>query len=312
MQDLSWVRRVKLQQLRTVMVVAQSQSLSSAGRELGLSQPAISRIIHELETDLGIQLFIRTSRGTHPTSLGSMLAERAQTIFAQLEQANQEIHDVREGLAGHVKVGILPAGGAGILPKAVSRMHNRLPDVRVTLIEGTYEHLIPQLKRGELDFILGRLPGYLYREDLTVESFYREEIAFVVRPGHPVLRSLNASLADLQPWAWIMPLPGTTLRQMIESAFHDQSLDLPAVACESVSVVANRRLILETDYIGVFPAQVLVSDIQAGLLAKINVTPPISFGPVGISRLENTAFSLAAEALARELRAIALETKPEP
>jgi len=303
-QDLSWVRKIKLQQLRTVMAVARSRSLISAADDLGLSQPAVTKILHELESELGAQLFVRTSRGTHPTPLGMKFAERAQAVFAQLEQAAQEIYDIREGLIGHVVVGTLLAGGASILPKAIAQLNNNLPDVRVTLIEGTYDLLIPQLKRGELDFIIGRLPAYRYREGLEVESFYQEEVAFVARPGHPVFKFLSPSLADLQGFTWIMPLPETTLRQMLESAFHEQNLELPHVACESLSVVTNRRLILETDYIGAFPAQVVLPDIEAGLLARVPVMPAISFGPVGISWLSGSPFSLVAEAFVRELRNI--------
>ncbi|GAB0153709.1 LysR substrate-binding domain-containing protein [Marinobacterium sp. BA1] len=304
MHDFSWVRRVKLQQLRTVMVVARSQSLVTAADELGLSQPAVTKSLRELEKDLGVELFVRTSRGTHPTGVGKILAERARAIFGQLELVAQEIHDIYQGLSGHVVVGSLLAGGANILPRAIARLHSRLPGIRVTIIEGTYDHLVPQLKQGGLEFIAGRLPPHRYREGLQVESFYQEEIAFTVRPSHPVLKKTVPTLADLRNWPWIMPLPDTTLRQMLESVFHEQNLELPMIPCESLSVVTNRRLIIETDYVGVFPVQVVQPDIDTGLLARVDITPAISFGPVGISWLKDNPFSRVAEELIKELRTI--------
>ncbi|WP_036232781.1 LysR substrate-binding domain-containing protein [Marinobacterium litorale] len=305
MQDFAWVRRVKLQQLRTVMVVARNHSLASAANELGLSQPAVTKILHELESDLGMELFVRTSRGTHATELGNTLAARASTVFAQLQKAAEEIHNIHEGLSGHVVIGTLLAGGANILPRAVARLRQRRPGVRVTIMEGTYDHLIPQLRQGALDLIVGRLPAYRYREGLEIESFYQEEIAFVARPDHPVFEQAQPSLADLRQWPWIMPLPDTTLRQMLESVFHERNLDLPVMACESLSVVTNRRLIIETDYIGTFPAQVVQPDIDAGLLSRIDMRPAISFGPVGISWMKDSAFSQAAQELVTSLRDIA-------
>ncbi|MGO1500056.1 MAG: LysR substrate-binding domain-containing protein [Marinobacter sp.] len=303
MQNHSWVRRIKLQQLRVVVFVAQSRSLTSAANEMALSQPAITKILHELETDLEAQLFIRTSRGTHPTKLGEQIAERAQAIFAQLDQLAQEISDRQSGLSGHVAVGVLLAGGANILPRAVAALHRRSPNVRVTIVEGTYETLIPQLRQGALDFIVGRLPAYKYRERLETIPLFQEKIAFVVRPGHPLLEHRHLTIEDLKDWPWIMPLPDTTLRTMLEAEFHERSLDLPVIACESLSIVTNRRMIMDTNYVGAFPAQVVQPDISANLLSKLPMKDTLSFGPVGITQTKGNQLGIAARVLADELKA---------
>lgn len=304
MQNFPWVRRVKLQQLRTVVIVAQSRSLTSAANEMGLSQPAITKILHELESDLNAELFVRTSRGTHPTELGKKVAERAQAIFAQLEQLAQEIHDTQMGLSGHVVVGVLLAGGANILPRAVAALHQRSPRVRVTIVEGTYDTLIPQLRQGALNFIVGRLPAYRYRESIEIVPLFQETIAFVVRPEHPLLQKVVLRIEDLREWPWIMPLPDTTLRQMLEAEFHERNLDLPAIACESLSIVTNRRMIMDTDYVGAFPAQVVQPDIFAGLLSRLPMEETLSFGPVGISLLKDSQLGSAAKALVDELKVL--------
>ncbi|MBL7249367.1 LysR family transcriptional regulator [Alloalcanivorax sp. C16-2] len=302
MPDPGWTRRVKLQQLRAILAVADHASLVKASERIGLSQPAISKIINEVEADLGVRLFVRNSRGTHATGFGEMLAGHAKRVFSQLEQVEQEIHDAREGLSGHVVVGALLAGSAQLLPRAMARLHRRLPGIRTTVVESTYEHLVPSLHRGSLDFIVGRLPAYRYREGLAVEPLYQEEIHFVVRPGHQALALATPDLADLVRWPWILPLPDTTLRQMLEAAFLDRNLELPVAPCESLSVAGNRAMILESDCIGTFPSRVVARDLEAGLLARLPVTPALPFGPVGISYLKGTAFSKAAEALLAEMR----------
>lgn len=304
MQDFPWVRRVKLQQLRTVVIVAQSRSLTNAANEMGLSQPAITKILHELEADLNAELFVRTSRGTHPTELGTKVAERAQAIFAQLEQLAQEIHDTQMGLSGHVVVGVLLAGGANILPRAVAALHQRSPRVRVTIVEGTYDTLIPKLRQGALNFIVGRLPAYRYRERIEIDPLFQEEITFVVHPEHPLLEKGILTIEDLREWPWIMPLPDTTLRQMLEAEFHRRNLDLPVIACESISIVTNRRMIMDTDYVGAFPSQVVQPDIYAGLLSRLPMEERLSFGPVGITRLKDSQLGNAAEALMSELKTL--------
>lgn len=297
-----WGQRVKLQHLRTVLAVAHNASLMRAAEELGLTQPAITKILHELEDELGVQLFVRTSRGTHCTPFGSILAEHARLVFAQLDQAADDLHDTREGLSGRIVVGALIAGAASILPRALARLQHERPGVRVTIIEGTYDYLIPLLRQGALDLIAGRLPAHKYREGLEVEALHQERIALLVRPGHPALALRAPGLAELRAWPWILPLPDTTLRQIIEAAFHDLNLDLPQAPCESVSVVSNRRLILETDCICAFPWQVVEPDVEAGLLARIDAGLELSFGPVGISRRKAGLPSRAAEALIAALR----------
>src|SRR5690625_5034890 len=180
-----WTRRIKLQQLRAILAVAESTSIVSASERIGLSQPAISKIISEVEQSLGAQLFDRTSSGTQPTELGTLLANYTKRVFSLLEQIEQEIVDAQKGISGHVVVGTLLAGSAQLLPGAITRLHKRLPNIRVTAIESTYEHLIPALHQGNIDFIVGRLPAYRYRRGIDVESFYQETICFVVRPDHP-------------------------------------------------------------------------------------------------------------------------------
>ncbi|WP_369855523.1 LysR substrate-binding domain-containing protein [Candidatus Thalassolituus haligoni] len=305
MQNFSWIRRVKLQQLRAVLALAESPSLVRASESLNLSQPAVSKILRELETDLGVELFTRTSRGSHTTPMGDMLVERVRVIFSQLERVAQEIHDLNEGLSGHVVVGVLPAGGADFLPRALASLYRAYPGIRVTVIEGTYDHLIPQLQQGAIEMIVGRIPAYRFRDGLEVEPLYEENITFAVCPQHPLLSRPAVALSDLLEWPWIMPLADTTLRQMVESAFHDAGLDLPAAPCESISVITNRRLIMETDYIAAFPTQVIQTDLDTGLLAAIPISPARSFGAVGISQVKERPLSHAALRLVDQLRATA-------
>lgn len=302
MVETGWTRRVRLQQLRAVLAVARNQSLVKAAEELGLSQPAVTKILHEVEADLGVQLFVRTSRGTHPTRYGELLAEHAAGVFAQLTQVEREIHNARAGLAGEVRLGTLIAASASLVPQAVAQLQRTVPGIRVMLVEGTYARLVPALRRGELDMIAGRLPAYQYREGLLLESFYQERVCFAVRPAHPALALRRPTLEQLGGWPWIMPPPQTTLRQMLEAAFHDQNLPLPQSPCESLSVVGNRRLLLETDYIAAFPARVIEPDLRAGLLAELTLAEPLAFGPVGVALRRDSPLSQPAEAMLAALR----------
>lgn len=306
MHNRPWARqRVKLQHLRVVLAVAGNASLLKASEQVGLSQPAISKILQEMEEALGVRLFERTSRGTRCTPYGDILVAHARLVMAQLERAEEEIRDVGAGMLGRVVVGTLIAGAASVLPLAVARLHAQRPGVRVTIIEGTYDYLAPLLRQGGLDLIVGRLPAPRYRAGLKVEALFQEQIAFVVRVGHPALALDSPSLGELRRWPWILPLPDTLLRQMLEAAFQEQQLELPQAPCESVSVVSNRRLIMHTDYVCAFPWRVVAPDVRGGLLARLPVMPVPSFGPVGVSRRKDAPLSRVALALMDALRDVA-------
>ncbi|WP_221797182.1 LysR substrate-binding domain-containing protein [Oceanobacter mangrovi] len=312
MQNSNWVRRIKLQQLRVVLAVANSTSLVSASEQLGLSQPAVSKLLRDLEDQLGAELLVRTSRGSHPTPVGEILIERARMVFSQLDQVAREIHDAREGLSGHVVVGVLPAGGAHLLPRAMAALYQQHPGIRVTVIEGTYESLAPRLRQDTLDLIVGRIPAYHYREALEVEPLFQEQVTFAVRPDHPILTQAPVALANLTAWPWIMPPPDTTLRHMLESAFLEAGLELPQAPWESLSIITNRQLIQHTDVIGAFPAQVVEGDIATGMLAAVPMASPLTFGPVGITRARERPLSRAATRLAAALRASAATDGARP
>lgn len=269
------------------MVLESHSSILSAADELGLSQPAITQIIHNLEEDLGVKLFVRNSRGTHATDLGKILAARAHTIFANLDQLAQEVHDTKEGLIGHVTAGVLLAGSAALLHKSLALLSEVAPKTKVTLVEGTYGSLVPPLRSEAIDLIVGRLPAYHFREGLQVEPFYLENIVFAVRPGHALLEFVGCELKDLLAWPWIMPTQDTTLRQSIEATFHDLGLPLPNYQIESISFVANRGMIMCSDVIGAFPLGVIEPDLKAGLLVKVPLVREFPFGPVGITTLRD-------------------------
>lgn len=293
MQPHEWVRRVKLQHLRVVLAVERNSTLVRASDELGLSQSAITKILSEVESELGVPLFVRTSRGTHITPFGTIVAEQARLVFAHLDRAASEIQSMREGHSGRVTIGVMLTGAAAMLPLALAQLQRERSNIRVRIIEGAYDHLVPLLRQGVLDCIVGRLPAQRYRDGLEMETYYQDRIALVVRPDHPVL-GRTASLKDLLAWPWILPLPGTALRELVEAAFHDLDLALPQAPCESISVLANRRLIIESDCVCPFPWQTVELDVGAGLLARIETDPVLSLGPVGITRRKDEPLSPAA------------------
>jgi DNA-binding transcriptional LysR family regulator len=162
-------RRITLRELRLVLAVARAGSILKAGNEVGLTQPALSKCISELEAKLGVRLFDRTNRGVVATPQGQIMLRRAAGVFEELRHAEDEIASLGEGNHGEVRVGGTPTMCAGLLPKAISSVLSQRPNLRFEVIELALEKLSSEVLTHSLDFGVGREPG-------NAESFIFERL----------------------------------------------------------------------------------------------------------------------------------------
>lgn len=297
--------RLKLRQLRLIVAIDEQASVLRAADALNISQPGATKLLKDAERDLGVPLFDRTNRGMVPTDYGRALVRHAKLILSQLSHAADELDDLAEGTGGRVTVGTLLAASATLLPTAIRRLREKRPRVSVAVIEGTNDRLMPALGVGDIDFVVGRLPEFRFRDEFVQEPLFHEEVCVVVRAGHPLARRRRLEIAALADGEWILPPPETTLRRQVEKAFHDAGVEAPRPVVQSVSLLTNRALLLTTDMIGVWPRQVVLDDVRAGALAILPVALPAAAGPVGLSRRRSVILSPAAQALVAELKAAA-------
>lgn len=296
------IERLKLRQLRLIVAVGERGSILHASRALNVSQPATTTLIRELETDLGVALFLRSNRGVLPTPLGDTLIRSARLVLNQMSRAAQELSDLRDGTGGHLAVGTLLSASAALLPSAIMRVVEAHRGLNVQLVEGTNEQLIPALRSGQLDMVVGRLPMLRYRRELVQETLYQGAMIVVCRPGHPVQGRGPVPLRDLLRWRWILPPPDTTLRRQVEDAFHARGLELPESSIESVSFLTNRELLRNSDLIGMFPNHIADTDIAAGSIVRVETEMPVPVSPIGVSHLGEAELSPAAASFLRALR----------
>ncbi len=297
--------RLKLRQLRLLVVVGQHGSIQNAARDLGISQPAATKMIQDLELDFEVKLFERTNRGVVPTVFGAALIRHGKLIFAQVSNAAQELDDLSEGNSGRVVVGTLLAASPRLLPIAVERLLEDRPKVAIKIIEGTNEVLMPALLSGEIDMVVGRLPSHRHRSKITQEKFFDESVLAVAGLQHPLCGVANIGFEQLMPFGWILPPVETTLRRQADQYFIRQQQYVPGIAIESVSYLANRSLLRSHDFVGLMPADVAALDINNGLLSQLDWDVPFGAGPVGVSHRGEQSLSPAGSTFLDALRVAA-------
>ncbi|EKE44949.1 hypothetical protein OCGS_0984 [Oceaniovalibus guishaninsula JLT2003] len=295
--------RLKLRQLRLIVEIDRHGSILGAARALGVSQPAATKFIKDIELDLGVELFERTNRGAFATPHGAALVRHGQLVLAQLEQAAQEIDDLSQGRGGKIAVGTLLTASARLLPRALARLAAERPGVRVSIKGGTNDLLMPLLERGELDFVVGRLPEYRYRRGLTQERLIDDRLAVVARTGHPLAEGGAPTLETLGAYPFVLQPHETTARRQIERRFADAGLDPPHATVETVSFLTMRAILSSTDMLAILPSEVTRRDVELGVLVEIRCEPLFAGAmPVGVSYRTGGILSPAAMALLAALR----------
>ncbi|QBR00954.1 MULTISPECIES: LysR family transcriptional regulator [Paraburkholderia] len=307
LSELSLIRRLKLSQLMVFERVLETGSVVRAANEMRLTQPAVTKVIHELESCFDGELFSRSNRGVVPTELGLLLGQRVKSLMAELRYMTDELNDFRLGTSGHVIVGTLISASARLLPQAIAKLKARAPNVLVTVREGTPAHLFPALATGDVDIVVGRLPE---RElpiasafPLTHEALFDESLCAVMggKGGAPVPEGV-VHLAALVDLPWILPTPDSPARLAAEHLFRAAGLPLPTDIVESLSLLTNIGLLLETPRIALMPRVAARQFADAGLLRILDLPETGAFGTIGFSVRSNKAQSAACRGFIECLR----------
>jgi DNA-binding transcriptional LysR family regulator len=295
------------QQFRNLLTVIEQGSLGKAAETLGMSQPAMTKSIRRLEQQLGVPLFYRETRGMQPTIYGSVLGAHAKGITVGIEQALREIAALRAGSEGTVRVAAGPIMTNEILVAAVRRLMRDRPKLRVhihTAIGNTSEDLI----QGKHDLVLALLPPGDPPSWLGQEPLFDDRVALIARTGHPLARRKRVNLRDLLKASWVLPAAGHYHRRRLESVFESERLPCPVPAIECGSTDFIKKLVAETEHLGVIAAMGLGNAAGASL-SEIGLNSPLMVRPIGVMWRKNAILSQPCLLLIKALKEVCSEMR---
>ncbi|POA59639.1 MULTISPECIES: LysR substrate-binding domain-containing protein [unclassified Pseudomonas] len=279
----SIARKLKFHQLVVFEQVLQSGSLVRASQALNLTQPAVTKIIHELESYFEAPLLIRSNRGVTATELGHVVVQRAKSLLAELRALTDEVNAFQEGTSGQVMVGTLISASTSLLPRAIQLLKQQAPGVLVSLRVGQMDQLFPALAVGDVDLVVGRVPDdWQWRsEALEVEVLYREDLSIVAGARHPMHRQAPVSLQQLHAYPWVLPTRDSLLRRTCDRLFADNGLPTPDNVAESLSILTNITLMQDQRTVALMPFEASRQFIQAGMLKAFDLGTALQFGDIG-------------------------------
>jgi LysR family pca operon transcriptional activator len=293
---------IKFRHLVCFLETARLKSVVRAAAVLGISQPAASKTIQELEDALGVALFDRSRRTMALTGFGEVFLRYAGASVTALRQGIDSIDQTRSLTAAIVKVGALPTASVRLLPKAVGLFMSRHAGFKVRVVTGPTAFLQAQLRLGDLDFVIGRMAEPDAMAGFSFEHLYSETIAFTARPQHPLLRRKPFDFAALAEFQILMPPPGSVIRPTVEHFLVSQGLGALPYQIETVSTAFGRSYTANSDAVWIISEGVVAEDIASGALARLPVDTHETLGPVGLTTRTDTPLSLAAELLVQTLR----------
>jgi len=302
-------QHIRLRHLRTFLEVSRTRSIGQAALALAVTQPAVSKTIRELEMTLGIELFDRSRRVLELTPLGKKFLTHAENCLLSLKQGIDTVTQARSPEAAPLHIGALPTVSARLLPAAIRNYKARKMTAIPEIITGPNNYLMSMLRSGDVDFVIGRMNAVSEMTGLTFEHLYSEQICFVVRPGHPLLKKPSFNAADLHNFEIMLPTRHVIIRPAVERMLLIANLDKVKIAAETVSTAFGRAYTRASDVIWIISQGVVLDDIADGTLVSLPIQTSETLGPVGITRRADSALPVSAEMFMKELRAVAAHFK---
>lgn len=304
MSDIDRVLRsnLKLKHLQLVVALDEFRHLGRSAEFLSLTQPAVSKSLAEIERMFGLELFVRSTRGTEPTAYGEKVARFARSVLADFDRTREDIATVASGGAGRIRVGAMVVATPSLLAGAVAGLKQRSPLTTVSVEEGDLSRLLPRLRVGELDFIVSRLePGYA-APDLETEALYAEPMRLIVALGHPLTRRRRPGWADLGAHPWVVPPAWASSRVKLNQMFYKHGLEPPADIIESASFLATLTFLRQRGCVAFVANDVAAWLNGEGLATLLRLPVPIELPPVGLIMLRSGLRTPAVDRLLDELR----------
>jgi DNA-binding transcriptional LysR family regulator len=234
--------RLRLKQLRLLVALADHGSLLRAAEHVGLSQPGASKSLHEIESALGAELFLRTNRGLEPNDIGHCVIRYARLIETDLAHLRQDMIGILQGHGGRLSVGVI-MGAVPLLTEALSRLLEKRPALSVEIVEDTSGHLLTLLDEGRLDLAICRTSISQRPHLYDSIDIHDEQLAVVANVGHPLAGKKRIELPDLVNFKWVVYSANMPMRLLLEREFHESGLRFPLHLLETTSAFTTLSLL---------------------------------------------------------------------
>ncbi len=283
-----------------IATLAEAKSLTAAARSLGLTQPALTNRLHNIEKAVNLRLFARNTRGIRITEDGLAILSYARVVRDQTVRAQNDLNERLGGRGRRLRIALSHLPIMTILPEVIRSFRDHWPNIEITLGSPVYPDHLYGLREGIYDFALIPLPFERLNSEYSVRIVYSHtELTAIVRAGHPLRNAVH--LSELAGAEWITPGAGSTSVSALQKAFDQYGLTPPRCVIASETLTALKVLVQTSDLIGLVPLEVHQLEARNGEFLRVVPTTKIAGPSLALVRWADAQFPPPAEYLANLL-----------
>lgn len=237
---------LEFRDLSYLLEVASIGNLGRAADRLGLTQPALTKCIARLETELGVTLLERTPKGVTLTLYGEHLTKHAERLRIANLDIKRELKELSTGQVGHLRIGTGILLAQTILPTACVNLLKRYPGITLEISSGNTATLFPALRERKLDAVLASIgphPEHGFRQEFLME----DKVTVITRKEHQLQKQKKLNLKSLAKEKWILPAPNTTSSDWLTNRMRDLGIQPLTCAVQTGTLPTLLRLVADTD-----------------------------------------------------------------
>lgn len=299
---------IKFRHLFLLDSLGKTKNMHLTAQQMNLSQPAVSKMLKEIENLLGFDIFERQPRTMLPTNLGEHVIRYAHTMLNDANSFIEQIKSLHSGGHGYLKVGGIFAATSAVMPEAILEIKQRYPLLNVEVVEQTSGNLMKMLEEKTLDLAIGRFSEPDQRDSFDFAPLAPENFCLVVNASHPLSGEDAVPLDKLFEWPWLLYPKGTPIRNRMEQSFAKAGVALPQNIVVTISVQTFLELLQRGPMIGMLPTTMVKPHVDSGVLCVLNT--PLDLVPqyYGILTRKNETLAGAALEFANILQYNAQQT----
>jgi DNA-binding transcriptional LysR family regulator len=258
-------------QLRAFLTIVRLGSLGLAAEALHITQPALSRIVRRLESQLGVQLFERRTTGMELTSFGHALLPHATFLSEEAALAIEQINSLRGLGQGTIRIGAVASAAIMLLPAVLERVLARWPNLHVQITEAVEDVLKVALTNNAIDVAVSGLIEE--SEDIVqvAEHRFTDRYSVISAASNPLQRRKNLTVHDVVDTPWVMPPAEAEPRRLFNLLISHLGVASPRIAVETRSPSVIKAMVAKTHYLGWLPEPLFAAEQAAGLIKALPV-----------------------------------------
>ncbi len=291
---------IDIRHIRQVETLARHGNFARAAKELGMTQPGLSRAIKSLENSLDVQLFDRNNREIAPTVYGQHILDFGRSLLRDASRLESDLELLKEGERGELVIGAGPIPAEIFLGRVLGAMSLQHPNLHVRVIVERPAALLSMLNKREVDVMIGDIRVLEGREGLDVTELSQYPICYVCRAGHPYAKRKKMVLKEIFDYPIATPWIPDVIYELIASETGMQEAEITAFKSGLIECSYFKTLIdvvLTSDAIGCGLVPIFADEIERKKIVQLPVTCPSVTSCYGFVTLENYTLSPAIQIL---------------